>query len=145
MLKQKTEKLFQPEDFGFKKLELQNGSLCFYEYASGDFCNGKLNAHRINVYLSKDHNFVTVWHGLFDPACIDQKFHDLLEQSDFKDFDFSTQYNTPLLRAHIESSQAATIILKSLHYEQQIPSMLIIDAHNKITCVSVKQQTTSCI
>ncbi|MCP4124320.1 MAG: hypothetical protein GY751_21450 [Bacteroidetes bacterium] len=140
---QKRPKPFHPEDFRFKKLDLQHGNLCFYEFTSGDFCDGKLNPHRINVYLSKDNDFVTVWHGLFDPVFIDQRFHDLVKQAGLDDFDFYTQYHTSLLRAHIQNSDEAGVILNSLRYERYIPNMLTIDEENRIACISIKQPVIS--
>ena len=134
---------FLPEEFGFKKLNVHHGPLCFFELASGVFCDGKPNPLRINVYLSKDNDFVTVWHGLFDPLFVDQRFHDVIKQAGLDDFDFYTQYQTPLLRAHIENAEAAQVILKSLRYEKLSPNMLTIDEDNKIACVLIKPQTTS--
>lgn len=127
-------KSFDPLDFGFVKLNLQNGSLCFYEYRSGDFCDGKMDRHRINVYLTQDGDFVTVWHGLFDPAFIDQKYFDLLEKFGLGDFNFSENYNTPLLRAYIENKDQAEVILASLRFERFLPSIIQIDEERGIVC-----------
>ena len=125
---------FDPLDFGFVKLSLQHGSLCFYEYRSGDFCNGKMDRHRINVYLTQDGDFVTVWHGIFDPAFIDQAYLDLLEKFGLGDFDFSANYNTPLLRAYIESKDQAEVILAALRFESLPPSIIHIDEERGIVC-----------
>lgn len=125
---------FDPLDFGFVKLSLQHGSLCFYEYRSGDFCDGKMNSHRINVYLTQDGDFVTVWHGIFDPAFIDQKYFDLLERFGLGDFDFSENYDTPLLRAYIEDKDQAEVILASLRFERLPPSIIHIDEERGIVC-----------
>jgi hypothetical protein len=89
---------FNPLDFGFDKLDLQHGSLRFYEYRSGDFCDGKVNPHRINVYLTQDGDFVTVWDGLFDTAFVSQAFHDLIGKVGLGDVDFFATYHTPLFR-----------------------------------------------
>jgi hypothetical protein len=130
-------KKFDPRNFGFKKLDLQNGSLCFYEYQSGEFCDGKMDPHRINTYLTQDGDFVTVWHGLFDPAFIDQAFLDLVEKAGLEAFDFASSYNTQLLQAYIKTCEQAEIILKSLRYEKMLPSLLRIDEDNRITCDSL--------
>ena len=125
---------FDPLDFDFVKLDLQNGSLRFYEYRSGDFCDGKVDRHRINVYLTQDGDFVTIWHGLFDPALIDQAFHDLLAKSGLDGYEFASNYTEHLLRAFIETKDQAEIILKSLRYERRLPHVLRIDKDNRISC-----------
>lgn len=125
---------FDPLEFGFVKLGLQNGSLCFYEYQSGDFCDGTMDRYRINVYLSQDGDFITVWHGLFDPAFIDQDHLDFLEKLGLGDFDFSANYDTPLLRAYIENNEQADVILKSLRFEKMLPSCIRIDNEQGLIC-----------
>jgi hypothetical protein len=128
---------FNPLDFGFDPLDLQHGSLRFYEYRSGDFCDGKMNPHRINLYLTQDGDFVTVWHGLFDTAFVGQAFHDLIEKIGLGDADFFATYHTPLLRGHIETRDEAKIILKALRFEHFRPSILRIDEDNRICCDSL--------
>lgn len=125
---------FNPLDFGFVKLGLQHGSLSFYEYRSGDFCDGTLKPHRLNLYLTQDGEFVTVWHGLFDAAFVDQAFHDLLKQVGHRDFDFAGTYNVALFRGYIETQDEATLILKAVRYTGFSPSILRIDAENCICC-----------
>lgn len=107
-------KKFDPQDFNFVPLNLRNGSLRFYEYRSGEFCDGKMDRHRLNVYLTQDGDFVTVWHGLFDPAFIDQSFLDLVTNAGLNEHDFAYGYNRQLLEAYIETHNQAEIILKSL-------------------------------
>ena len=131
---------FQPEDFNFAKLDLQNGSLCFYEYKSGSFCNGKVDPHRLNVYLTQDREFVTVWDGFFDPSFIGQEFLDLIARSGFSDFDFGEQYNTPLFRGFIETKEQAEIVLNALRIDKFRPSVLKIDEENHINCESLLPQ-----
>ncbi|AGI74815.1 hypothetical protein OA238_118p1200 (plasmid) [Octadecabacter arcticus 238] len=128
---------FNPLDFGFDKLDLQHGSLRFYEYCSGDFCDGKVNPHRINVYLTQDGDFVTVWDGLFDTAFVSQAFHDLIGKVGLGDVDFFTTYHTPLFRGHIETQDEAKIILKALRFDRLRPSIIRIDEDNRICCDSL--------
>ena len=125
---------FSPLDFDFVKLNLQNGSLCFYEYRSGDFCDGQMDRNRINIYLTQDGDFVTVWHGLFDPAFIDQEYLEILEKCGIPDFDFFDSYNTPLLRAYIENKEQASVILRSLRLEKMLPSIIRTNEENGIVC-----------
>ena len=87
---------FNPPDFDFRKLDVQHGSLHFYEYRCGDFCDGKLDRHRITLYLTQDGDFVTIWHGLFDASLIDQALHDIMARIGQQIFDFAGCYTTPL-------------------------------------------------
>jgi hypothetical protein len=128
---------FNPLDFGFAKLDLQHGSLRFYEYRSGDFCDGKVNPHRINLFLTQDGDFVTLWHGLFDTTFVDQAFHDLIEKVGLGDGDFFATYHTPLFRGHIQTLDEAKIILKALRFDRLRPSILRIDENNLICCDSL--------
>ena len=128
---------FNPLDFGFVKLNPEYGSLRFYEYRSGDFCDGIMNRHRINVYLTQDGDFVAVWDGLFDTALVGQAFRDLIEKVVLGDVDFFATYHTPLFRGHIETQDEAKIILKALRFDRLRPSMLRIDEHNRICCDSL--------
>lgn len=129
--------LFHPEDFNFLKLDLQLESLCFYEYCSGDFCDGKMDPHRINIYLTQDGEFITVWHGLFDPLFIDQSFYDLVKNAGLEDFDFSASYNTSLFRGYIETKAQAEVILPALRLETFRPQFLRIDEKYGLTCESL--------
>lgn len=126
---------FDPLDFGFVKLTLQNGSLCFYEYRCGDFCDGRIDRHRITVYLTQDGEFVTVWHGLFDPSVIDQTLWDAVARVD--GFDFDDAYNTPLFRGYIETEDEARLILKALRFDKFKPSVLRLDEHERLCCDSL--------
>lgn len=131
---------FHPENFNFTKLSLQNGTLRFYEYKAGDFCTGKIDPHRLNVYLTQDGDFVTVWEGFFDPLFIGQEFLDLITKSGFSDFDFGEQYNTSLFRGYIETKEQADIILAALRIDKFRPSFLKIDEENRISCESLVPQ-----
>ena len=126
---------FDPLDFGFVKLTLQNGSLCFYEYRCGEFCDGRIDRHRITLYLSQDGEFVTVWHGLFDPFVLDQALRDAV--ASVEGFDFADAYNTPLFRGYIETEEEARLILKALRFDKFKPSVLRLDEHERLCCDSL--------
>lgn len=125
---------FNPLDFGFCKLDPQHGSLCFYELSCGDLCNGRIDRHRITMYLTQDGDFVTIWHGLFDASLIDQAFHDSMARIGQHHFDFGGSYNTPLFRGYITTQEEARVILKAIRFEGFRPSILRLDAENRICC-----------
>jgi len=123
---------FNPLDFGFIQVAKPFDTLHFYEYNSGDFCDGLVDPHRLNVYLTQDGDFVTVWHGLFDPTFIDQSFHDLLEKAGQPHFDFTANYHTQFFRGYIETKEQADVILHSLRYQNMVPSFIYIDEDQRI-------------
>lgn len=123
---------FDPLAFGFVKLPLEHGSLRFYEHHAGPFCDGTIDRHRITLYLTQDGDFVTVWHGLFDPFVVDQALQDAV--ASVCDFDFGDAYNTPLFRGYIETEEQAQVILKALRFEQFGPNVLRLDEDKRLCC-----------
>lgn len=124
---------FNPLDFAFCMLDAQHGSLRFYEYRAGPFCDGRIDRHRITLYLTQDGEFVTLWYGLFDPLLVDQTLRDAVAVLD-DDFDFADAYNTSLFRGCITSEDEARIILNVLRLEKFAPSILRLDEHERLCC-----------
>jgi len=124
--------VFDPLDFGFVKLPMQHEGLCFYEYRCGDFCDGQIDRHRITLYLSQDGDFVTMWHGLFDPFVIGQALKDAVAR--VEGFDFHDAYNTPLFRGYIQTEDEAKVILKAIRFETFKASVLRLDEHQRLCC-----------
>jgi hypothetical protein len=57
---------FDPTAIGFVRLRNFEfpGGVAVYEYANHRLVDGKSDFLRINAYLSKDGDFVTIWRGL---------------------------------------------------------------------------------
>lgn len=126
-----THQAFQPEDFGFKKLSLSNKSLHFFERDTGQFPIGKVNPRRLNIYLSQDGEYVTIWEGLFDPILLDAEILGTVPE---ELHDIFSSYNTQIYRGYISDAQTAQTILSSLRYEQYSASELHINAEHGLSC-----------
>ena len=95
--------------------------------------NGQHDCRRLNLYLSQDADFVTIWFGLLEKVLVDSLFHDHgLEPVD---------YDEPLFRGHIESAEQARHILKALRPEDVLPQMLTIDPSKGIVCELIKRDS----
>ena len=85
-----------------------------YEYANNAVVDGSPDFLRINAYLSKDGDFVTVWRGLLEPLFAESRlgFVDLPD-----DFEFHENFTEELFRGYIESQEAARHVIKALRLD----------------------------
>jgi len=79
--------------------------VCFYEYRNHAQADGVPDYHRLNLYLSQDGDYVTIWFGLLETAVLFELFG-----NDNK----PPVYDEPLFRGHIESAEQARHILRAL-------------------------------
>ncbi len=114
---------FDPETAGF--IRLRNfqipGGVDVYEFRNHPVVDGKVDVLRINIYLSKDGSFVTIWNGLVEPVLAEGQF-DIPELPSFQDM-----YCETLFRGYIEWNEDALVILKSLRIDsgrQSVPQLL---------------------
>jgi hypothetical protein len=114
---------FDPGAFTFVRLQDFEfpGGVAVYEYANHPLVDGKPEFLRINAYLSKDGDFVTVWRGLVEPLSAEDHlgFADVPE-----DFDFRENYTEELFRGWIDSAEAARHLLKALRLDSARPQVL---------------------
>ena len=77
---------FDPVSAGFfRLLDFQfPGNIDVYEYHNHAAVNGRADVLRINIYLSRDGSYVTIWNGLIEPALAEVRF-DLPGDLCFKD------------------------------------------------------------
>jgi hypothetical protein len=107
------------------------GGVQFYEYRNGSCVDGQPDYRRLNLYLSKDHDFVTIWFGLLDKVFVESLFDDHgLEP---------VEYNEPLFRGHIESAEQGRQLLKALRPESVLPQILTVDPDKGIVCELIKR------
>jgi hypothetical protein len=132
---------FDPTQLGFARLEGFQfpGGVHVYEYRNHPAVDGVPNFLRLNFYLSRDGNYVTIWHGLLEPIAAEAK---LANAGMPKDFDLHSQYDEPLFKGHIDSAEAAAHIFKALrigqpgHHER--PQVLSVTAGSGLRCDFVK-------
>lgn len=122
---------FEPTAHGFKVLDRTLQSVRFYELDNNPRVNGKTDFLRLNVYLSRDGEFVTVWYGLFDPIIAEAKLQSVRMPDDMH---LHESYDEPLFRGYISSDDDARVIFSALRISRYAPNMLSADADNKLQC-----------
>ena len=58
---------FEPERFGFLRIDYAPSGLAFYEYRCHDAVDGRTDFLRLNIYLSRDGDFTCISSGLIEP------------------------------------------------------------------------------
>ena len=121
MLKDQNTK-FIPEDFGFfqRKEALYPPDVKFYEkdHPSIDKSVEK-DWKRLNLFLSKDGDFVWIWYGVIDPVFAETAYSEMFDLP-FEDYDPDETY----FRGYIATNQEAEVILKAIRFEQFKPQYL---------------------
>src|SRR3981081_4722159 len=101
---------FDPTEFNFLLLEDFRipGDVSVYEFRSHPIVNGKADFLRLNLYLTKDGNYVTIWNGLLETLFTEAEFDSgrMASVTMPNEFDL-TSYNQDLFRGYIDSRQAA--------------------------------------
>ena len=120
---------FGPETHGFVRLRdfrFPGGrGVDVFEYCNHAAVDGRVDVLRLNIYLSKDGSFVTIWHGLLEPMLTEGLFELPHE------FSFQEQYCEPLFRGYIETSAEAATILHALRLDRQsLPQVLSGGPHD---------------
>ena len=110
-----------------------------YEFQNHPIVDGRKDFLRLNLYLTKDNNYVTVWRGLLDVIGTEAEF-DSGRMASAKlpdDFDFRS-YNEDLFRGYIDSHDTAEHIFKALRIGKgcmyPLPQALTADADGKLRC-----------
>ena len=103
----KIKQLFDPETTGFIRLrnfQIPVG-IDIYELRNHAVVDGMVDMLRINIYMSKDGSFITIWNGLVEPMLAEGQF-------DIPDLpSFQVIYCETLFRGHIECNEEALVIL----------------------------------
>lgn len=124
---------FDPSASNFVRLEDFEfpGGVAVYEYANHAAVDGKPDFLRINTYLSRDGDFVTIWRGLLEPLFA-QSHLGFVDMPD--GFDFRETYTEDLFRGYIECAEAAPHIMKALRLDAVPPQALGTGADGKLRC-----------
>jgi hypothetical protein len=133
---------FDPTQFGFVHLrDFQIAdSVQVYEYKNHPAVDGTKSFLRLNLYLTVDGNYVTIWHGLLEPLFAEAEFTEgrLASVAKPADMDFIHSYNEDLFRGHIDSTETAEHIFKALRVgvggRYDCPSILSGGTDNMLTC-----------
>ena len=124
---------FEPSAFNFVRLQDFGlpGGVSVYEYANHAVVDGKADFLRINTYLSRDGDFVTIWRGLLEPLFVESRlgFVHLPE-----DFDFRESYTEELFKGWIDLAETVRHIVKALRLDGAPPQVLSTGRDGKLQC-----------
>jgi hypothetical protein len=132
---------FDPREFNFVLLQDFRipGDVSVYEFHSHPIVNGKADFLRLNLYLTKDGNYVTIWSGLLETLFTEAEFDSgrMASVTLPHEFDF-TSYNQDLFRGYIDSCEAAGHIFKALRISADcrhlVPQVLSSGPDGKLKC-----------
>jgi len=126
-------KTFDPGAFNFVRLRDFEfpGAVAAYEYASHALVDGRADFLRINAYLSRDGDFVTIWRGLLEPLFAESRLG-VVEVPD--GFDFRERYTEELFRGWIDTAEAARHVIKALRLDGTPPHILRTRDDGKLRC-----------
>ena len=133
---------FDPTHFNFVLLrDFQiAGTVPVYEYKNHPVVDGKRSFLRLNLYLTMDRTYVTIWHGLLEQIFTEAELTEgsLATVERPSDLDFLRSYDESLFRGYIDSVDNAEQIFESLrigmsgHYS--LPQVLSKGSDNKLKC-----------
>ena len=129
-------KTFDPTKFNFVLLEDFRipDDVSVYEFKNHSTVDGKRDFLRLNLYLTVDSKYVTIWFGLLEPIFAETE---LVLAAKPDDFDFSS-YNEDLFKGYVDSDEAAGCIFKALRvgesHRYAQPQVLSQGADNKLRC-----------
>jgi hypothetical protein len=132
---------FDPTEFNFTLLQDYRipGGVSVYEYRSHMVVDGRKDFLRLNLYLTKDVNYVTIWSGLLDLLGTEAEFENgrMASVKRPDDFDLAS-YNEDLFRGYIDSSETATHIFRALRIGdgrlRSMPQALTAGPEHELRC-----------
>jgi hypothetical protein len=124
---------FDPSAFGFRMLQGFEfpGGVAVYEYANHASVDGKADFLRINAYLGKDGDYVTIWRGLLEPLFAESSLG-FVQIPD--GFDFHESFTEELFKGWIDTAEAANHILEALRLGNTPPQVLGTGPDGKLQC-----------
>jgi hypothetical protein len=133
---------FDPTEFGFVLLKGFQfpGGVHVYEYGNHPTVDGAPDFLRLNVYLSRDGSYVTIWHGLLEPIAAEAKLAHARAPKD--GFDLHSLYDERLFKGYVDSAETAKHVFNALRIGQPghhaLPQVLSVTAGNTLRCDLVK-------
>jgi hypothetical protein len=133
---------FDPTQFGFVQLRDFRiaDSVPVYEYKNHSAVDGRKDFLRLNLYLTLDGTYATIWHGLLEPLFAEAEFAEgrLASVARPANMDFICSYNEDLFRGEIDSAETAEHIFKALRVgaggRYALPGMLTAGDDDTLSC-----------
>jgi hypothetical protein len=135
-----TPETFDPSCWYFRKLKdfEYPGGVSVYEYGNHPVVNGAPDFLRLNLYLSKDGDYVTIWFGLVDPSFAESRLGPVQTPANFS----FEEYDEVLFRGYIASPVEGKCILNALRLNASsryaAPQVLSGGTENKLRCDPVE-------
>jgi len=88
---------------------------------------------RLNVYLTRDGEFTTIWYGLIDALIAEAR----LGIGEDRDLDLAQLYETILFRGDIGDDSFGAGVLKAIRVTRMAPAVLRISDEHGLECLSL--------
>ncbi|SDY85549.1 hypothetical protein [Citreimonas salinaria] len=123
---------FTPERHAFRKLDLDGpGGMQWFELHHPDFVMEGRDPLRLNVYLTRDGDFTTIWYGLIDPLIAEAK----LGMDDDRGMELAQLYETILFRGDIGDDAFGASVLKATRVTRMAPAILRMSDEHGLECL----------
>ena len=128
------EQLFNPEKHEFRKLDMDGpGDLVWFEKCFPGLGEAGYDPLRLNVYLTRDHDYTTIWLGFIDSAIAEMK----LGFFDDPSINFSEMYELTYFRGDIQDDAFGQHVLKAIRIERVVPNALRLNDNKQLECYSL--------
>lgn len=128
---QDTTRRFEPERHGFRKMRRAGpADLKWYERHFDGFDDGGNESLRVNVYLTRDGSFTTIWYGVLDPFLTELT----LGIKDHPALNLSEIYEEVLFRGDIEEDVFGEKLLKAIRLHGRFPCVLSMSDEFGLEC-----------
>lgn len=126
-----TDQPFDPERHGFRKLGLTGpGEVLWFERRVPGLDLTRHDPLRLNVYLTRDRDYTTIWFGLIDPGIAEMQ----LGFFDDPVIRFSEVYQEILFRGLIDEGSFGAQILAAVRVERYLPSARRVNGDKQLEC-----------
>lgn len=123
---------FTPERHAFRKLDMDGpGGMHWFELHHPDLIMDGRDPLRLNVYLTRDGDFTTIWYGLIDPLIAEVR----LGIDDDRDLDLAQLYETNLFRGDIRDDVFGASVLKAIRVTRMAPATLRMSDEHGLECL----------
>lgn len=130
-----TSDTFDPTKHGFRKLNMDGpGDLKWFEREfSGIDQDDKPDPLRLNIYLTRDKDYTTIWFGLLDASMAEIT----LGLHDDPKFDFSKMYEEVYFCGMIQNNEFGAKVLEATTTNRLMPCALRINGNGQLECYAL--------
>lgn len=127
---------FDPCNHGFRKLSLAGpGGLQWFERHVDETDLDGWDPLRLNVYLTRDGGFTTIWYGLLAPSFAESKLGITVDLS----LDLSEMYEQILFRGDIEEDAFGALLLQAIRIDRNVACELSMSDEFGLECHAIER------